>query len=432
MTLLSGATWTAELEFARSLVLRADRVVVDPSVTWSVRLEQIYEPSIALEHPLVARAMLRRAGGAARAGGGAATAPAVIKEFGTRDGVSRDLRESPLNLPIDLTGLEDGQYQLAVDVLDGTRVLGSVVRPFAVHNGVDATVARLRRAASTAPEVLRASILYPVDRMELVNRGALALASFRAAADFAAAEAVAAAASAGKNPFDGKTGDFTRHYRLDIAGEIMPYRLYVPTTYRAGTRHPLVIALHGLGGDENSLFTGYSGALQKLGEQYGFIVAAPLGYRPEGWYGWAGAINRDDPEAVRTIERSEADVMQVLQQVKTLYAVDDTRIYLMGHSMGAIGTWHLGQKFPEVWAALGPIAGIGDPKSVERIRHLPQFVVHGDADATVRVENSRAMVAALKPLGASVTYIEVAGGDHVNVAVPNLPAMFEFFKKQRR
>ena len=85
-----------------------------------------------------------------------------------------------------------------------------------------------------------------------------------------------------------------------------------------------------------------------------------------------------------------------------------------------------------MWAALGPIAGIGDPRSVERIRHLPQFVVHGDADATVRVENSRAMVAALKPLGAAVTYIEVPGGDHVNVAVPNLPAMFEFFKKQRR
>ena len=224
----------------------------------------------------------------------------MIKEFGSRDGVSRDLRESPLNLPVDLTGLEDGQYQLAVDVLDGTRALGSVVRPFAVHTGVDATVARLRRAASTAPEVLRASILYPVDRMELVNRGALALASFRAATDFAAADG-GRCGERRQNPFDGKTGDFTRHYRLDIAGEIMPYRLYVPTTYRAGTRHPLVIALHG--GDENSLFTGYSGMLQKLGEQHGVIVAAPLGYRPEGCVRLGG---RDQSRPLRPCAASSA------------------------------------------------------------------------------------------------------------------------------
>jgi predicted esterase len=421
LTLLGGGAWTPELEFARSLVLRADRVVVDPSAAWNVRLEQIYAPSMTLERPLLAQATLRRPG-----------APDVIKAFGTRDGVSRDLRESPLSLSLDLGGLEDGQYQLTVDVLDGTRVLGTAVRPFAIYKGIDATVTRLTRVASTAPEGLRASILYPVDRLMIVNRGEIPLTAFRPAADFADADAIAAAASAGKNPFDGRTGDFTRHYRLDLAGEIMPYRLYVPTTYRAGKPTPVVIALHGLGADQNSFFTGYGGVMPKLAEQYGFIVAAPLGYRGDGWYGWPGGINRADPEALRTIERSEADVMQVLQQVKTLYSVDERRIYLMGHSMGAIGTWHLAQKFPDVWAALGPISGIGDPKSADRIRHLPQFIVHGDADTTVPVSNSRDMVSALKPLGTSLIYVEVAGGTHIDVAAPNLPAMFEFFAKQRK
>ena len=172
--------------------------------------------------------------------------------------------------------------------------------------------------------------------------------------------------------------------------------------------------------------------MQKLGEQHGFIVAAPLGYRSDGWYGWTGAIDRNDPEALRRAQRSEDDVMQVLQQVKGLYAVDESRVFLMGHSMGGIGTWHLGPKFPEIWAALGSIAGIGTPASIERMRHIPQFVIHGDADATVNVESSRRMVTPMKALGMNVTYIEVAGGDHVNIAVPNLPAMFEFFAQQRR
>ena len=35
-------------------------------------------------------------------------------------------------------------------------------------------------------------------------------------------------------------------------------------------------------------------------------------------------------------------------------------------------------------------------------------------------------------LGAEVTYIEVAGGDHVNVVVPNLPKVFEFLAAHRR
>ena len=66
---------------------------------------------------------------------------------------------------------------------------------------------------------------------------------------------------AGKNPFAGRTGDFKRHYLLASAGEIMPYRMYVPTTYTTGAQgaFPLIVALHGLGGTEDSFFNGYDG-----------------------------------------------------------------------------------------------------------------------------------------------------------------------------
>jgi predicted peptidase len=114
------------------------------------------------------------------------------------------------------------------------------------------------------------------------------------------------------------------------------------------------------------------------------------------------------------------------------YTVDADRIYLIGHSMGAIGTWALAAKHPDLWAALAPFSGLGVPATVVRMRHIPQFVVHGDADPTVSVNGSRAMVAEMKKLGVEVTYVEVPGGNHNDVVVPNLPQAFAFLATKKR
>ena len=125
-------------------------------------------------------------------------------------------------------------------------------------------------------------------------------------------------------------------------------------------------------------------------------------------------------------------LMQMLLHVKQLYKIDENRIYLMGHSMGGIGTWALGAKHAEIWAALGPIAGLGNPATVESMRNIPEIVVHGDADNVVPVNSSRVMVAAMNKLGVEVKYIEVPGGSHVDVAGPNMAAIFDFFDAHRK
>ena len=61
-TLLAGKPWTEELDFATSLVLRADRIVADSTKPFAARLEQIYSPSITLQRRLTARVLLRRSG----------------------------------------------------------------------------------------------------------------------------------------------------------------------------------------------------------------------------------------------------------------------------------------------------------------------------------------------------------------------------------
>ena len=65
--------------------------------------------------------------------------------------------------------------------------------------------------------------------------------------------------------------------------------------------------------------------------------------------------------------------MQVLARMRRDYKVDDSRIYLMGHSMGAIGTWLLGAKYPDIWAALGTLCRHRQP--AERRPNAPHPAV---------------------------------------------------------
>jgi poly(3-hydroxybutyrate) depolymerase len=432
ITLLAGRPWTDAADFSSSLVLRSPRVVVDSTKPYIVRLEQIYAPAIELERPVTARASLRKRAAIPAPSNQAAPPAEFVKDLGTFDGVARDLRESPFPFEVDLAGVPDGAYSVGVDVVDDTTTIGTAMLPIALRKGVDDLAARLEADAARAPEALRAEILFPVDRMRNVNRGRLELRTFDPDRDFAAAEAVAAAARSGKDPFAGRTGDIRRHYRLDAANEIIPYRTYVPTSYTGSKAFPLIVALHGLGGTEDSFFDNYENRLPPLAEQHGYILATPLGYRIDGSYGWGLGMAPADPNVRRTQDLSEQDVIQVLQRVRQLYKIDDSRIYLMGHSMGAIGTWKLAPKFPDIWAALAPIAGNGAPDTLERIRHIPEIVVHGDADPTVPVTGSRNMVAKLKELGTEHRYIEVPGGLHSDVVAPNLAAIVEFFNAHRK
>jgi poly(3-hydroxybutyrate) depolymerase len=422
--LLSGKPWTDVADFNASLLLRTDRVVVESKKPYTVRLEQLYAPAIDLPRSLSAHATLvsRPAGAAA-----SAQAATVVKDLGTYEGMSRDLRDSPLAMELDLHDVADGRYVMVVDVADSARALGSATLGVVVRKGIDESVSRLESEAKRAPEGLRAELLYPVDRMRNVNRGKLELRTLDVDKDFANAEAVGAAVKSGKDPFAGRTGDLKRHYMLDAANEVMPYHLLVPSSYTASRSFPLIIALHGLGGTEDSFFDAYGKKLPELAEQRGYLVAAPLGYRVDGGYGWGVGIPPSDPTLRRASELSEADVMQVLAEVRKNYRVDEKRIYLMGHSMGAIGTWKLAPKYATQWAALGAFSGQGVPATVEKFRSIPEFVVHGDADPTVNVAGSRAMVAAMRALNVDVKYVEVPGGNHGSVVEPNLAGMFDFF-----
>jgi predicted esterase len=435
--LLAGTAWTDELDFANSITLRTERVFVDTQKPYAIRLEQIYSSTLAVDHNLTAHASLLKPraggrggnGGAGGGGGGrgsrgdvGAAPPEVAKDFGTFEDVSRDLRESPYLMELDLASVADGAYQIRVEVMDGEKTLGATTLRIVAVKGLDDSLARIESAAASAPESVRADALYPADFVRNVNRGRVDAGAFDVTKEIANVEDMLASAKSGKDPFAGRTGDFKRHYMLKAAGEIMPYRLYIPPAYDGTKAYPMVLALHGLGGTEDGMF-GPNYKVIPEAEKRGYIIASPLGYRIDGGYGRA---------ATKAGALSEADVMEVLARVRHDYKIDDNRIYLLGHSMGGFGTWVLGPKYPSIWAAMAPISGGGQPASLEKIRDIPEIVVHGDADNVVPVGSSRTMVDAAKKLGIEVKYIEVPGGTHGDVAAPNMSAIFDFFDAHRK
>jgi predicted peptidase len=245
----------------------------------------------------------------------------------------------------------------------------------------------------------------------------------------------------------GATGDQQRHYFFAAAGVEMPYRLYVPQSYDPARKMPLVVALHGFGGDQDYFFAALD-ELPDLLERHGFIFVAPLGYSKGGWYGApldipgnrARSSGQPPPPATQTAEEmkrerqlSEADVMNVLELVTREYNVDPDRTYLMGHSMGGMGTYVLGQKYAEKWAAIGVMSGtLADVTyDLERLRGVAVMLSAGEQEAPV-VEAAKAQIETLNALGITTGLFVAPGATHGSMIAPTIPRVLEFFADKTR
>jgi len=259
------------------------------------------------------------------------------------------------------------------------------------------------------------------------------------------AGALVSLASSAQTP--GAKGDQQRHYFFEEAGMDMPYRLYVPQSYDPARAAPLVVALHGYGGDQNYFFAALE-TLPALLEQHGFIFVAPMGYSRTGWYGAPLDIPGNRPrssgqppppvtqtpdEMRRERYLSERDVLNVLDLVVHEYNVDPDRIYLLGHSMGGMGTYVLGQKYAERWAAIAPMSGtLADAEySLERLEHVAVMLSAGSTEVDTAAA-ARAQVEQMKAMGIVTGLWIEPGGTHTSMIGPTLPKVLEFFADKIR
>jgi predicted esterase len=263
-----------------------------------------------------------------------------------------------------------------------------------------------------------------------------------------------------------------RTYTFSDTNEVLPYAVFVSSKVTKSKKSPLIIALHGLGGDQDTMMR--FGAVQAA-EDGGYILVTPMGYNSSGWYGAPASMAagtggahggvgmggpprngagrppgaNGPPGAARPIpttlgasnevsQRSEKDVMTVLDMIRKEFNVDSKRIYIMGHSMGGAGAIYLGVKHPELWAGIGAIAPAHAPAgifpqnySLAPAKNIPMIIVQGDQDPLVPVAGVRQWIDQMNELHITHEYLERAGGDHGTV-LNDVPQVIAFFNQHSR
>src|SRR5205823_4275397 len=153
--------------------------------------------------------------------------------------------------------------------------------------------------------------------------------------------------AAGRQPWTTRRGRLVRGFISDVDGSVQPYGLVVPAGYNPETPIRLDVVLHGstpaVGRGEllfaSAFHEGDKGGPPALAVNY--IEVHPLGRLGENAYRFEG----------------ETDVEEAIKGVCRNYRIDRRRIVLRGASLGGVGTWQLGLKRPDRYAALGPVAG---------------------------------------------------------------------------
>ena len=184
-------------------------------------------------------------------------------------------------------------------------------------------------------------------------------------------------------------------------------RVYVPRGLDANKPVPVVVALHGMGGSENLFFEGYgAGRIVKECRDRGWLLVAPR-----------GGLGLGGPPPVPAL----------LEQLAKRYPIDPKRVFIVGHSMGAMQSVDLVQKNPGRFAALAALGGGGTVRDAKAFADLPVFVGVGDTDG-IALGMTRGLNKALG--GAKkLTYKEYPNIEHMVIVREALPDVFELFDK---
>ena len=187
-----------------------------------------------------------------------------------------------------------------------------------------------------------------------------------------------------------------------VDGFTLLYQELKPSQLRPKKKYPLVIFLHGMGerGSDNTkqLLHGSQMFLNPVNqEKYPAYVIIPQCPEGKTW-------KRDDVAPT---------VISLIEKYKNLPQIDDSRIYIIGLSMGAYGIYDIVTRRPDLFAVAVPICGEPNAEKLPVAKDIAFSIYHGDADQAVPVEGSREAYVVLKKAGCKhLRYTEFAGTTH--------------------
>lgn len=197
-------------------------------------------------------------------------------------------------------------------------------------------------------------------------------------------------------------------------------RIADPNNKDAKEPLPIVVFLHGRSLSGTNLNTvrkyGTIDAI-KRGRKINAVVIAPQVNHGDWWR----------PERV----------MNVVEWVSKRYDVDTTRLYVLGMSLGGYGTLDFAAAYPDRTAAAIALCGGSTKKNAQlgQLNEVPLWIMHGTADASVAVSESRRVKKAMEEANAKtprLRYDEWAGANHgIYARVFYMSQAYEWMFKHR-
>jgi predicted peptidase len=86
------------------------------------------------------------------------------------------------------------------------------------------------------------------------------------------------------------------------------------------------------------------------------------------------------------------ELKNIIEAVIEEYGIAKDRIFLTGSSMGGYGTWEMAMCYPEMFAAIAPVAGGGVVWRTGKLVKTPVIAYHGEKDTVVPASQSEIMV----------------------------------------
>lgn len=179
------------------------------------------------------------------------------------------------------------------------------------------------------------------------------------------------------------------------------YNFWLYTPANVEKPKPVVIFLHGAslrGKDLNQVRRyGTIDAIERGRKIDAYVIAPQV---PKGWW---------KPEKI----------INILEWVKKHHNVDETRVYVLGMSLGGFGSIDLAAQYPDKIAAAMAFCGGGNQKSYKGLTKVPLWIIHGTADKDVEIKYSDAVVKGMKKFKDGTKrlhYDRIEGMDHSSLA----------------
>jgi tetratricopeptide (TPR) repeat protein len=200
-------------------------------------------------------------------------------------------------------------------------------------------------------------------------------------------------------------------------GKKRTFYLFVPETLQRSSGAPLVVLLHGSNRNGLSLVEKWT----DLAKKEGIVLLGPDSADSSRW-----SIPGDGPVFLH----------ELIESIKAKYPVSPRRIYLFGHSAGAVMALLLSVYESEYFAATAIHAGVLPPNSNPLLkqakRKIPIYIQVGTVDPLFPLSDVRATRDAFKEEGFSVSLTEIPGHNHwyYDLAPQINLSAWEFLKSQ--